>query len=250
MKVRYLTNFEMHILPVIKFIAGKTLDFILLLCLLFWMGIAFGFGAAVVLDKYIGRAHAAIPAEATPYKRELIRAARFEFGLDAPTALIAAQIHQESVWKHNAVSPVGAQGLAQFMPATAKWLPDVVPSLRAAEQGELVNTPKEHMPFNPAWALRAVCAYDRWLLQQIKNTHSPAHAWAFVLSAYNGGLGWVNRDRKLAVQKGYDPALYWGHVENVNAGRSAANIRENRQYPRKIFARAPDYVAAGWGAMP
>ena len=253
MKLRHINLINNRLLPVLEVLevaSAKLLEFLILLFMVFWIGAAFAFGVVTSISLFANKAHAAIPAEAAQYKRELIRAARYEFGLDAPVALIAAQIHQESQWKRDAVSPVGAQGLAQFMPATARWLPDVVPSLRAAEQGELADTPKEKMPFNPAWALRAVCAYNRWLLFQIKNTHTPADHWAFVLSAYNGGLGWVNRDRKLAAQQGYDPARYWGHVEMVNAGRSAANIRENRQYPSKIFARAPEYAAAGWGAMP
>ncbi|WP_110603200.1 transglycosylase SLT domain-containing protein [Salinicola lusitanus] len=38
------------------------------------------------------------------------------------------------------------------------------------------------------------------------------------------------------------------HVEHFNAGRSAANFHENRQYPRLILQRwEPLYVAAGWG---
>jgi soluble lytic murein transglycosylase-like protein len=63
----------------------------------------------------------------------------------------AAQLHQESGWRPDAVSPVGAQGLAQFMPATADWISQLMPGLNSRE------------PFNPAWAIRALVSYDRWL---------------------------------------------------------------------------------------
>ena len=71
---------------------------------------------------------------------------------------------------------------------------------------------------------------------------------AFALSAYNGGLGWVQKDRKLATSRGLDASRYWNQVEKVNAGRSAANFRENRGYPLKIiYTWQPRYLAAGWG---
>ncbi|WP_083515695.1 transglycosylase SLT domain-containing protein [Glutamicibacter mysorens] len=35
-----------------------------------------------------------------------------------PIGIIAAQINQESGWGPKAVSPVGARGIAQFMPGT------------------------------------------------------------------------------------------------------------------------------------
>ena len=71
---------------------------------------------------------------------------------------------------------------------------------------------------------------------------------AWVLAGYNGGNGWVNRDRRLASAKGADPLAWFGHVERHNSGRSASNFRENRHYPRAILLRwEPLYAAAGWG---
>ena len=194
-----------------------------------------------------------IPREALAHKATLIRAARAEFGLGAPVALLAAQIHTESAWRTNAVSPVGAQGLAQFMPATARWLPQVAPALAYSEEGGAGGVPA---PFNPGWAIRAMCGYDKWLWKKIvlpsnaqaaANAHSAcSHRWAFVLSAYNGGLGWVIKDRAMAQRLGKNPNQYWGQVELVNAGRSAAAIRENREYPKRIFSLVPVYAKAGW----
>lgn len=181
-------------------------------------------------------AQTTIPNAAHKYRATLTGVARGEFGLSAPIALLAAQIHQESRWNEHAVSPAGAEGLAQFMPATAKWLPTVAPHTG------------EPLPFNPAWAMRAMAAYDAYLLRKIKNTASARDHWKFALSAYNGGLGWVNRDRAKAARMGLDPSRY-RDVEAVNAGRSAANFKENRGYPRRIFALQEVYAAAGWGAV-
>ncbi|UOR15591.1 lytic transglycosylase domain-containing protein [Qipengyuania aquimaris] len=41
---------------------------------------------------------------------------------DLSASLIEAMVWQESRWRHDAVSPVGAQGLAQLMPGTARDL--------------------------------------------------------------------------------------------------------------------------------
>ena len=176
-----------------------------------------------------------IPRAALSHKAALIRAAHAELGLDAPVALLAAQIHTESLWRAGATSHAGAQGLAQFMPATARWLPTVAPHTG------------EPLPFNPGWAIRAMCAYNSFLHAQVRNTASARDRWAFTLSGYNGGLGWVQRDRALAASKGRDPARYWGSVEYVNAGRKPSAFRENREYPRRIFAIQSVYEQAGWG---
>lgn len=178
-----------------------------------------------------------IPHDAEQYRRTLVRAAHAEWGLDAPIATLAAQVHQESAWRVNARSQVGAQGLAQFMPTTSTWMAQLYPNTLGANQ-----------PFNPGWALRALVTYDRWLSQRIQ-ARGPCEKWAFVLSAYNGGLGWVQKDTRQASAKGADKLAWFDSVERHNAGRSAANFRENRNYPRAILLRwEPLYAAAGWGA--
>lgn len=199
------------------------------------IGLALAFIYWLMLPATARAASPTIPKAAPHYKALLVGNARAGMGFDAPIALLAAQIHQESRWNENAVSGAGAQGLAQFMPATARWLPEVAPG---------TGNP---MPFNPAWAIRALVAYDGWLFDRITHAASHHDRWAFTLCAYNGGLGWVNRDRAKGNREGYDPSRYWGSVEYVNAGRSAANFRENREYPRRIFVLQELYEAAGWG---
>lgn len=181
----------------------------------------------------------AIPRAAIQYRAQLVREARAVWGLDAPVAVFAAQIHTESWWRNNTVSSVGAQGLAQFMPATARWLPSVAPE---------TGTPA---PFDPRWSLRACVTYDRWLWNRLSpkraGSLTTCDRMAFTLSAYNGGLGWVGRDRALAARTGRDPDRWSGNVAEVNAGRNKSAIKENRRYVTLIFQRQSAYIAAGWG---
>ena len=45
-----------------------------------------------------------------------------------------------------------------------------------------------------------------------------------------------------------DASRWFGAVENVNAGRSAAAWKETRNYPRLILQeRQYAYIKAGWG---
>lgn len=180
------------------------------------------------------RAAVPIPAAAQQYRSVLIRAARCEAGLDAPVAVFAAQVEQESGWRPEAVSPVGALGLGQFMPGTAKDLGRTRPDLGPAS------------PTNPAWAIRAMVVYDLANLKRIQAA-SLCDAWALALMAYNGGLGWVWRDQAKAKSQGLDPGR-GESVASVNAGRSLAAKRENTDYPRAILLkRQPKYLAWGPG---
>lgn len=176
----------------------------------------------------------AVPPEAAKYKRDLIRNARLEWGLAAPVATLGAQIEQESGWNVQARSAVGAQGLAQFMPATAAWISTINADLKANE------------PNNPAWALRAIAAYDKWLWDRVQ-ADTDCDRMAFTLSGYNGGETRRDRERSMAEQAGKNPMLWWANVELFNAGRSVSNWNENRGYPRRILRTLePQYVAAGW----
>ena len=49
---------------------------------------------------------AQVPQAAQPYRALLVRTAHAVWGLDAPVAVLAAQIHQESGWHPQAVSRV------------------------------------------------------------------------------------------------------------------------------------------------
>lgn len=176
------------------------------------------------------------PPTSLQYRDELIRNARAEWGISAPVADFAAQLQQESGWRVDAKSPTGAVGMAQFMPATADWISHLIPELSV------------NQPFNPSWAIRALVSYDNWLMQRIKAV-DPCQKMAFTLSAYNGGLGWINRDKKLATRQGLNPQYWFEQVETVNAGRSQANWKENRHYPKNILYNiAPRYLSWGSGS--
>lgn len=185
----------------------------------------------------VAPAHAQnVPAAAHRYRADLTRTAHSQWGLDAPVASFAAQLQQESGWQPGAISRVGASGMAQFMPATARWW---------CEINGLSAT--DCQPTNPTWALRALVGYDKWLYDRVAAVDG-CNRMAFALSAYNGGLGWVQRDKALAKTNLLNPAIWFDQVERVNAGRSLANWRENRDYPQRILRRYERaYVAAGWG---
>lgn len=188
------------------------------------------FGYAVLLAVLFTSALAqAQPAQAERYKRTLRQEAQMAWGLGAPVATFAAQVHQESMWRADARSRVGAQGLAQFMPATAEWIGGVYASLG------------ERAPLNPTWALRALVTYDKHLYSRVKAV-SHCERMAFALAAYNGGLGWVYKRQKLSPT----PGVCMGATCNINPGISPANQRENEHYP-VVILRKWEPLYASWG---
>lgn len=206
-----------------------------LICMLAWVVIA---GSLLLLTTCASPAQAQeIPRAAVQQRAALTRIAHAEWGLDAPIATFAGQLQQESGWDPQAVSRVGAQGMAQFMPATAQWW-------CSKNKISVIDC----QPSNPTWALRSLVQYDLWLYRQI-NALNPCHRMAMALSAYNGGLGWVYRDQRLASSLGLDSQRWFDGVERANAGRSASNFKENRDYPRRIlFMYESRYALWGQGS--
>lgn len=177
---------------------------------------------------------AQVPQAAQQYRALLVRTAHAAWGLDAPVAVFAAQVHQESAWRADAVSRVGAQGLAQVMPATATWIAGVDPALAARQ------------PFSPAWALRALVTYDRWLYERTPARYAPRDRMWVALRGYNGGLGhWQAEAAATGVVR---PTRAQVDAACGRAKRAPVHCRENLDYPHRILVVIqPRYAAWGPG---
>jgi cell wall-associated NlpC family hydrolase len=105
----------------------------------------------------------AVSLSGVPYA-DLFTRAGSRHGVDP--ALLAAVAQQESGFDASAVSPAGAQGLMQFMPATAKGL--------------------GVSPFDPASAVDGAARYLAELTERFGSTE-------LGLAAYNAGPGTVSR---------------------------------------------------------
>lgn len=112
-------------------------------------------------------------ASAVPEEyREALESAAAESGLSVD--LLAAQIDAESGWNPDATSPVGAEGLAQFMPQT--W----------ATYGDGGD------PFNPDDAIAAMGRYMAAVSEEVSDLAGNERELAELsLAAYNAGPGAV-----------------------------------------------------------
>ena len=95
-----------------------------------------------------------------------IRDSAARHGVDP--ALIKAMMHTESAFNPNARSPVGAQGLMQLMPATARRF-------------------KVNNAWNPAENIEGSAKYIAWLMRRFNNNVE------FAVAGYNAGEGNVDK---------------------------------------------------------
>lgn len=189
---------------------------------------------------------AQIPQNAYRWRRTLRKEVNAVFGPDYPISIFAAQIHQESYWNEKARSPFAA-GLGQQTPQTEKWLNNMFSELRAIGGGAL----------NGKWSIRALVQYDFWLKPRTDPTgryapkkdkkcnckDSSRDWWARILAAYNGGLGWVQKETLKAKQLyDCDTSCYFTCTQ-LACERAEANCEESWSYVERIlFLHRPKYA--------
>jgi len=100
---------------------------------------------------------------------------------EADWKLIKCQIRQESAFDSRAVSPCGAIGLLQIMPATGQYL--------GVSRDKL---------FAPETNLKAGITYLKQQYDRFPEIPDKQERLKFALASYNGGRGYINRAISLA----------------------------------------------------
>ncbi|MCP4391803.1 MAG: transporter substrate-binding domain-containing protein, partial [Gammaproteobacteria bacterium] len=178
-----------------------------------------------------GRVVDALKGQISPYDK-LVRKYSNRYGFD--WRLVTAQMYQESKFNPKAKSHVGARGLMQLMPRTAKSM-------------GIKNS------VDPASSIRGGVKYLDWLRDRFDaSLPISARTW-FTLAAYNAGAGHVQDARRLAGQIGLDSNRWFGHTEQAmlllskrhyakKARYGFVNGREPVNYVRDIRQRFEAYV--------
>ena len=147
----------------------------------------------------------------SPYD-DLVQKYANQYGFD--WKLITAQMYQESRFNPEAKSWVGALGLLQVMPKTAK------------EFGfKNHNTLKD-----PDTGLHAGVKYLQWVQKRFDHELPVKDRMWFTLAAYNAGVGHVRDARRLAKQKGWNSNRWFNNVE-----RAMLLLRLKKYYRKARF---------------
>lgn len=152
-----------------------------------------------------GRLVDPVKGQISPYD-ELVRKYADRYGFD--WRLVTAQMYQESRFNPKAKSEVGARGLMQLMPRTAKAM-------------GVKNSS------DPAHNIKGGIKYLDWLRDRFDSKLPISERIWFTLAAYNAGAGHVHDARRLARQMGYDPDRWFDHTEQ------AMLLLSQKEYARK-----------------
>ncbi len=178
-----------------------------------------------------GRVIDALKGQISPYDK-LVRKYSDRYGFD--WRLVTAQMYQESRFNPKAKSHVGARGLMQLMPRTAKAM-------------GVKNVS------DPAHSIQGGIKYLDWLRDRFDPKLPISERLWFTLAAYNAGAGHVHDARRLAGQLGHNPDRWFGHTEEAmlllskkqyakKARYGYVNGRESVNYVRDIRQRFEAYV--------
>jgi len=141
--------------------------------------------------------------------------------------LLAAQCYQESLLQPDAVSPVGAMGLCQFMPGTWK---DVSRQLKF---------PEDATAFDPDFAVMAAAYYNYRLRKTWKAERPEFDRMNLVFASYNAGSGHLINAQKLcfAAKKNGDDHLQCNLHSDIEAFLhliTGHHSKETKTYVRRI----------------
>ena len=134
---------------------------------------------------------------------------------DVDYLLMAAQGFQESGLDQSVKSQVGAIGVMQVMPATAKDLN--VGDVREIEAN-----------------IHAGVKYMRWVMDHYYKDEpmDNLNKGLFAFASYNAGPGRIRQLRKEAEKRGLDPNVWFGNVEQIASERIG---RETVTYVSNIY---------------
>jgi membrane-bound lytic murein transglycosylase MltF len=129
--------------------------------------------------------------------------------------LMAAQGYQESGLDQSVKSRVGAVGVMQVMPATAK-------DLKVGDISQI--EPNIH----------AGVKYMRWVIDEYYKDEpmDRLNKGLFAFASYNAGAGRISQLRKEAAKRGLDPNVWFGNVEQIASERIG---RETVTYVSNIY---------------
>ena len=141
------------------------------------------------------------------------------FGAGFDWRLFKAQGMAESELNPNAVSPVGARGLMQVMPATFAYI--------ARSQGSFTHIDA------PEWNIAAGILFDRDLWRLWEPTVADGECFRFTVASYNAGHGTISRAAGVAKAAQLDPTR-WTSVAQVAPTVRRWRHAETLGYVRKI----------------
>jgi membrane-bound lytic murein transglycosylase MltF len=166
-------------------------------------GTAFG---NVVLKRYFESVHWVRQATSGPALRRFRQVValfqKYSDRYDMDYLLMMAQGFQESQLQQDAVSPAGAIGIMQLMPATG----------RSMRVGDITR---------PGPNIHAGVKYMRFMVDTFyaKEPMDPLDKGLFAFAGYNAGPGRVQQLRGYAAKRGLDPNRWFNNVELIAAER-------------------------------
>ena len=138
--------------------------------------------------------------------------------------LYKAQLYQESKLNPRAVSPVGAGGIAQFMPATwEEWAP------RAGYEGV--------SRFDPEASIMTGAMYMSYLIDEWSWPRPEIDRHCLAMASYNSGLGDILKAQKASGNK----LLYRDIIEKLPEVEPD-HARETMTYVKRILNHCNGFI--------